>query len=100
MTTPAGISRPTNPKLARVFDDAVQNGLEIRYVDEQQVVVYRQNKWGCGGLILLIVLGMLTLFIVPIILLVLGALAPGGQVITYTLKPNGKLKKKQRAARS
>lgn len=99
MTTPAGISRPTNPKLARVFDDAVQNGLEIRYVDEQQVVVYRQNKWGCGGLILLIVLGMLTLFIVPIILLVLGALAPGGQVITYTLMPNGKLKKKQRAAR-
>jgi hypothetical protein len=37
---------------------------------------------------------------VPLILLILGALSPSGQVITYTLKPNGKIKKKQRSARN
>jgi fumarate reductase subunit D len=40
-----------------------------------------------------------TAFIVPIILLILGALSPGGQLITYTVKPNGKIKKKSHAAR-
>lgn len=74
--------------------------MEIRYADDTQVVVYRKNQWGCGGIILLIVLGLLTAFIVPIILLILGALAPGGQVITYTLRPNGSVKKKSRAARN
>lgn len=91
-------TRPTNPKLARVFDDALARGYEIRYADEDRVVIYRRNKWGCGGVILLIILGIVTALIVPIILLILGVLAPGGQVITYTLKPNGKLKKKSRAA--
>jgi fumarate reductase subunit D len=61
--------------------------------------VFRRNQWGCGGLILLIILGIVTAFIVPIILLILGALSPGGQLITYTVKPNGKIKKKSHAAR-
>jgi len=100
MSTPAGISRPSNPKLAKIFNDAIQNGLEVRFADDTQVVVYRKNQWGCGGIILLILLGILTAFIVPLILLILGALAPGGQVITYTLQPNGKIKKKMRAARN
>lgn len=98
MTHPAGYQRPQQPALAKIFDKAIQSGQEIRYADETQVVVYRQNKWGCGGLIFLIVVGLLTVFIVPLILLVLGALAPGGQITTYTLQPNGKVKKKQRAA--
>lgn len=100
MTTPAGATRPSNPKLAKIFDDALHSGREIRYADETQVVVYQKNQWGCGGIILLILLGIITAFIVPIILLILGAFAPGGQVITYTLQPNGKVKKKQRAARN
>ena len=100
MTTPAGLSRPTNARLAKVFDDALKNGLEIRYADDSQVVIYQRNHWGCGGLIVLLILGLLTAFIVPIILLVLGALSPSGQVITYTVKPNGKLKAKKRAARN
>jgi|SRR5690606_23914870 hypothetical protein len=100
MTPPTSLTRPTNPALAKVFDRALQDGLEIRYADDAQVVVYRRNSWGCGGLIFLLILGLLTVFIVPIILLILGALAPGGQVTTYTLKPNGKIKKKQRAARN
>ncbi|QAB18780.1 hypothetical protein Leucomu_13445 [Leucobacter muris] len=100
MNAPIGAVRPSNSKLAKIFDEAIQNGLEIRYSSEQQVVVYRKNQWGCGGLILLVILGILTAFIVPIILLVLGALSPGGQVTTYTLMPNGKIKKKQRAARN
>lgn len=100
MSTPAGITRPSNPKLAKIFDDAIQSGREIRFADETTVVVYQKNQWGCGGIILLILLGIFTLLIVPIILLILGALAPGGQVITYTLQPNGKIKKKQRAARN
>lgn len=100
MTTSGGVARPSNPKLAKVFDQAIQNGLEVRYADDTQVVVFRKNQWGCGGLILLILLGIFTLFIVPIILLILGALAPGGQVITYTLTPSGKIKTKARAARN
>lgn len=100
MTTSGGVTRPSNPKLAKVFDQAIQNGLEVRYADDTRVVVFRKNQWGCGGLILLIILGILTVFIVPIILLILGALAPGGQVITYTLTSSGKIKKKARAARS
>ncbi|UOE45456.1 hypothetical protein [Agromyces larvae] len=92
------VTRPSHPALAKVFDQAIQSGLEVRYADEQQVVVFRKNQWGCGGIIFLIILGLLTAFIVPLVLLILGAFAPGGQVITYTLKPNGKLKKKTRAA--
>lgn len=91
--------RPSHPALARHFDDALSRGYEIRYADEHQVVVYRQNSWGCGGCLLLILLGIVTVFIVPIILLLLGVIAPGGQVITYTLQPNGRVKKKQRAAK-
>ncbi|MFC5337221.1 hypothetical protein [Leucobacter denitrificans] len=94
------INRPSHPKLARIFDDAMQRGFEVRYADEHQVVIYKRNRWGCGGILLLILLGIVTVLIVPIILLLLGVLAPGGQVITYTLKPNGKIKKKQRAARN
>lgn len=100
MASPTGFTRPQNPQLARVFDRALRDGLEIRYADNTQVVVYRRNRWGCGGILLLILLGIVTAFIVPIILLLLGMLAPGGRVIMYTLKPNGKVKKKSRAARN
>lgn len=93
-------TRPTNPKLARVFDDALRKGLEIRYADDTQVVVWKRSQWGCGGIIFLILIGLLTAFIVPLILILLGALSPSGQVITYTLKPNGKLKTKARSARA
>lgn len=91
--------RPANPALARVFDEAIRKGHEIRYADETQVVTWQRNQLGCAGLIILILLGIITAFIVPIILLVLGALSPSGQVTTFTLQPNGKLKKKQRAAK-
>ncbi|MFJ4174010.1 hypothetical protein [Microbacterium sp. NPDC089696] len=100
MSIPGAVSRPSNPKLARIFDDAIRSGREVRYADETSVVVYQRNQWGCGGIILLILLGLLTAFIVPIILLVLGAFAPGGQVITHTLQPNGRVKTKRRAARN
>ena len=93
------VQRPTNKKLAKIFDDALSHGLEIRYSDDTQLVVFRKNEWGCGGLILLIILGLVTAFIVPIILLILGAFSPGGQIITYTVKPNGKIKKKTKPAR-
>lgn len=93
-----GQSRPANPRLAGAFDKLVQTGYEIRYADETQVVGWKKNQWGCGGLIFLILLGVLTVFIVPLILLILGAFSPGGHTITYTLKPNGKLKKKQASA--
>jgi hypothetical protein len=92
-------NRPTHPQLAKIFDKAIREGLEIRYADDTQLVVFRRNQWVCGGLILLIILGIVTAFIVPIILLILGALSPGGQLITYTVKPNGKIKKKSHAAR-
>lgn len=97
MTTP--FQRPTDPKLARVFDEALHDGLEIRYADEQQVVIWKRNQWGCGGITLLILLGIVTAFIVPLVLLILGALSPSGQVITYTLTPSGKIQKKSRSAR-
>jgi len=98
MTTSAAYPRPTDRRLAKAFDDALTRGYEIRYADETRVVVYRKNQWGCGGLLFLILLGVLTAFIVPLILLILGAFSPSGQTITYELKPNGKLKKKTRAA--
>lgn len=91
--------RPTNPRLAKVFDEAIRSGKEIRYVDESTLVVYQVNQWGCGGLLFLLLIGLLTAFIVPLILLILGALSPGGQVITYTVRPNGRLKVKRQAAR-
>lgn len=94
-----GTQKPQNPKLAAVFDQALRQGKEIRYADEGQVVVYQKNQLGCGGLIFLIILGICTAFIVPLILLLLGALSPSGQVIIYTLKPNGKLRKQYKAAR-
>lgn len=93
------VQRPSNPKLAKLFDKHLQAGDEIRYADDNQLVVFKQNKWGCGGLLLLIVLGILTALIVPIILLIMGALAPGGQVITYTVKKNGKIKTKAAPAK-
>ena len=91
-------TRPTHPGLAQAFDRELRAGHEIRYADDTQVVAYRKNQWGCLGIIFLIIIGLLTVFIVPIILFILGALSPGGQTITYTLKPNGKVKKKTRAA--
>ena len=97
MTTP--FQRPTDPKLAKVFDDALHEGLEIRYADESQVVIWKKNQWGCGGILLLILLGIVTAFIVPLVLLIFGALSPSGQVITYTLSPSGSIKKKSRSAR-
>ena len=100
MTTAGGFQRPSNPKLAKVFDDAIRSGREVRFADESSVVVYQKNQWGCGGVILLILLGIITAFIVPLILLLLGAFAPGGQIITYTLTSNGKVKKKMKAARN
>lgn len=92
------VQRPSNPKLAKLFDKHLQAGDEIRYADETQLVVFKQNKWGCTGLLLLIALGIITAFIVPLILLLMGAFAPGGQVITYTVKKNGKIKTKAKAA--
>lgn len=100
MTTPGGVARPSNPKLAKIFDDAIRSGREIRYADETSVVIYQKNQWGCGGIILLIVLGILTAFIIPLILLLIGAFAPSGQVISYTLTSSGKVKRKARAARN
>lgn len=90
----AAYTRPTQPALAKAFDAEIRKGSEIRYADDQQLVVWRQNRWGGGGCLLLIILGLLTAFIVPIILLILGALAPGGHIVTFTVKPNGKLKTK------
>lgn len=90
--------KPSNPKLAKLYMDAVRSGAEIRHVDETTLVVWSRNTWGCGGVLLLIILGVLTAFIVPLILLFLGALAPGGQITTYTLMPSGRVKKKQRRA--
>ncbi|WP_217132315.1 hypothetical protein [Leucobacter chinensis] len=92
------MARPENPRLARCFDDALSRGYEIRYVDETQVIADRKNTWGCLGLAFLFGIGVLTAFVVPIILLILGAFAPRGQVITYRLKRNGKVSKKRRAA--
>lgn len=95
MSTPV---RPSHPQLARLFDLAVQSGAEIRYVDETQLVVFRKNTLGCGGCLLLVLLGLATAFIVPIILLLLGTFSNGGQVTTYTLRPNGRVKKRTRPA--
>lgn len=93
MTIPTR-SRPSNSKLAKIFDQALAKGHEIRYVDDQRLVVFEKNKLGCMGLIVLIILGLLTAFIVPVILLILGALSPSGRVLTYTVQPNGKIKRK------
>jgi hypothetical protein len=89
--TASAYTRPTQPALAKAFDAELRKGREIRYADDQQLVVWRQNRWGGGCCLLLILLGLLTAFIVPIILLLLGALAPGGHIVTFTVKPNGKL---------
>lgn len=48
--------RPANPALARVFDEAIRKGHEIRYADETQVVTWQRNQLGCAGLIILIAL--------------------------------------------
>lgn len=93
------MDRPTQPDLARLYDDAVSAGHEIRYASDERLVVYVENRWGCGGILLLIALGIVTAFIVPIILLVLGMLAPGGRVYTYELQPNGKVKRSMKTAR-
>lgn len=91
MTIPTPV-RPAHPELAKLFDQAIQSGQEIRYVDETRLVVFRKNSWGCGGIIFLVIIGLLTAFIVPIILFFMGALAPGGRVITYEVQKNGKVK--------
>lgn len=90
--------RPTNPDLAKLFDKHLHAGDTIRYADDTQMIVWHPTGIGCAGLIGLIIIGMLTLFIVPVILLVLGALNPSGQLITYTVQDNGKIKKKSRPA--
>lgn len=90
--------RPSNPDLAKLFDKHMRAGDTIRYADDTQMIVWHPTGLGCGALIWLILLGILTLFIVPIILLILGALNPSGQLITYTVQDNGKIKKKSRPA--
>lgn len=95
----ATYQRPQHPVLARRFDEAVERGWEVRYADDTRLVVWRRNELGCGGLLVLLLLGLVTAFIVPVVLLVLGALSPSGQIITYTVTQSGKVKKKSRAGR-
>lgn len=96
MTIPSSAvgQRPANPKLAKLFDQALQKGSEIRYVDDGRLVIAEQLSLGGFGCLVLIILGLLTAFIVPIILLALGALKPAYKIVTYTLKPNGSIKRK------
>lgn len=95
MNTPEA---PSNPKLAKLFHQHLQAGDQIRYVDDTTLVVWHQNQVGAFGCLTLILLGLITAFIVPIILLILGGLSPNGQLITYTVKRNGKIKKTSKAA--
>lgn len=98
MSAPVAFTRPTQPQLARLFDSAVQSGAEIRYADDTQLVVFRRTSLGCGGLLMLILLGIVTAFIVPVILVLLGAFSKTGQITTYTVRPNGTIKKRARPA--
>ena len=92
------ITRPTHPKLAKLFDQAVNRGDEVRYADNTRLVIHRSHGIGCGGWILLILLGIVTAFIVPIILLLLGMVPRKGQATIYTVRPNGKIAKRVRRA--
>lgn len=82
MNTPEA---PSNPKLAKLFHQHLQAGDQIRYVDDTTLVVWHQNQVGAFGCLTLI-------------LLILGGLSPNGQLITYTVKRNGKIKKTSKAA--
>ena len=87
--------RPQNPALARVFDKAIRSGHEIRHVDETQVVTFHKPPMGCLGFLFVLTLVIISLGLV----LVLGILSLGrnsGVITTYTLKPNGKIKRREK----
>ncbi|MDJ1370638.1 hypothetical protein [Gulosibacter molinativorax] len=85
--------KPSNPRLARLYDKHLKAGDEIRAANEEALIVWHQNEWGCAGWLLLITLGIVTAFIVPLILWLLGAFSKDGQLITYTIKRSGGVKK-------
>lgn len=91
-------ARPTQPQLARLFDREVQSGAEVRCADDTQLVVFRRTSLDCGGVLMLILLGIVTAFLVPMILLLLGAFSKTGQITTYTVRPDGTIKKRTRPA--
>lgn len=99
MTTPPPVfQRPTNPALAKVFDDALRKNQEIRYADDTRVVTFERNRLGCLGLILIIILATITLGIALLFgLLSLGD--KGGIIREYTLQPNGKVKERTHRGR-
>lgn len=96
---PPMTERPNNEALARLYDDAVRRGYEIRHSAENRLITYRKNPWGAKEIVTLVLLGVLTLLIVPIILLFLAVVSPGGQLTTYTVRTGGKVKKVQRSTK-
>lgn len=91
---PPAFQRPSNPALAKVFDEALRKNQEIRYTDETRVVAFERNRLGCLGLLLIIGLAIITLGIA----LLFGVLSLGdksGIVHEHTLQANGKVKSRQ-----
>lgn len=87
--------RPNNPKLAKYYDKALQDGLEIRYADDERLVTFKKQQRGCGWFLVLLALTVLSLGIA----LLLGLVELGresGTLTTYTVTKRGKIKIKKK----
>lgn len=96
MTTPTGFQRPQHPQLASIFDKAIRRGDEIRYVDEQTLVVFEETKigfiGGCLGTVILIGLIIISFGLV-LLFAIAGVGKRSGSIVTYTVARNGKVKR-------
>lgn len=87
--------RPNHPKLARYYDKALQEGLEIRYADDERLVTFQKHQHGCGWVLILLALTVLSLGLA----LILGLVELGresGILTTYTVTKRGKIKIKKK----
>lgn len=84
---------PAHPKLRKEFHKAIKAGAQIRYASDDKLVVwYPPKKLGCLWWMLLIICIIITL---GLALLFAGvtAILRRGQVVTWEVKRNGKVKK-------
>lgn len=90
---------PNHPGLRKLYFKAIENGEQIRYADEERLVTWKQNEMGCVGVLFVITLAIITLGL-ALLFGLLALLDKSGTLTTYTVKKNGKIKKKVKGGAS
>ncbi len=90
--------RPDHPELARLYDQALIDGKQIRFASNEKLVTWQEQHMGCAGFLFMLFLAVITLGLA----LLFGLAALGskdGILTTYEVKPNGRIKTKTKVSR-